>query len=99
MGIGPQRLGTAKGFTPCGSPMKQNKEALENYKKKNIDVSQFPNFNQSTDTIVNSTGTGSLSAIRNFHNLRHNNLNNIENTVITQDEDGNYNIMTKHKKK
>ena len=23
MGIGPQRLGTAKGFTPCGSPMKQ----------------------------------------------------------------------------
>tara|TARA_R100001463_G_scaffold102246_1_gene156695 strand:+ start:155 stop:454 length:300 start_codon:yes stop_codon:yes gene_type:complete len=99
MGIGPQRLGTAKGFTPCGSPMKQNKEALENYKKKKIDVSQFPNFNQSTDTIVNSTGTGSLSAIRNFHNLRHNNLNNIENTVITQDEDGNYNIMTKHKKK
>ena len=23
MGIGPRNLGTAKGFTPCGSPMKQ----------------------------------------------------------------------------
>ena len=29
MGIGPQRLGTAKGFTPCGSPMKQRSGEIE----------------------------------------------------------------------